>query len=41
MKKRVIVILGPTAVGKSDFAVELACRYDAPVVSCDSRQLSM
>lgn len=39
MKKRVIVILGPTAVGKSDFAVELACRYDAPVVSCDSRQI--
>lgn len=32
------IILGPTAVGKSDYAVAAALRYGCPVVSCDSRQ---
>ena len=32
------IILGPTAVGKSDYAVAEALRVGSPVVSCDSRQ---
>lgn len=39
MKKKLIVILGPTAVGKSDLSIELALRFNAPVVSADSRQI--
>ena len=32
------IILGPTAVGKTDYAIAAAQRYGSPVVSCDSRQ---
>lgn len=32
-----IVIVGPTAVGKTDLAIELALRLDGEVVSADSR----
>ena len=32
------IILGPTAVGKTDYAVAEALRVSSPVVSCDSRQ---
>lgn len=38
MKKNLIVIAGPTAVGKTALAVELAKFYNCPVVSADSRQ---
>lgn len=37
--KRVIVILGPTAVGKSELAIAVASRYKSPILSADSRQL--
>jgi tRNA dimethylallyltransferase len=33
-----IVIMGPTAVGKTSFSIELAKELDAPVISADSRQ---
>ena len=33
------IILGPTAVGKTDYAIAEALRVGSPVVSCDSRQL--
>ena len=33
------IILGPTAVGKTDFSINLAGQYGCPVVSCDSRQI--
>ena len=33
------IILGPTAVGKTDYAIALAKQYGSPVVSCDSRQI--
>ena len=33
------IILGPTAVGKTDYAISLAKQYGSPVVSCDSRQV--
>lgn len=39
MKNRLLIILGPTAVGKTDFSIETALRYGSPVISCDSRQI--
>ena len=38
-KVNVIAIVGPTASGKSDLAVEIARRFDGEVVSADSRQI--
>ena len=35
---RLIIVAGPTAVGKTAYAVDLARRLDTEVVSCDSRQ---
>ena len=37
--KRVLIILGPTASGKTDLAIEKAKEYGSPVISCDSRQI--
>lgn len=40
MKKRhIIVVAGPTASGKSDFAVDLALEYNGEIISADSRQI--
>jgi tRNA dimethylallyltransferase len=39
MRPRVIVILGPTAGGKSDLALELARRLGGEIVSADSMQV--
>ncbi|HIZ87707.1 MAG TPA: tRNA (adenosine(37)-N6)-dimethylallyltransferase MiaA [Candidatus Coprenecus pullistercoris] len=39
MEKVLVQILGPTAAGKTDYAVELAEEYGSPVISCDSRQI--
>jgi tRNA dimethylallyltransferase len=36
---RVIFLVGPTAVGKSDLAITLARRFDGEIVSADSRTL--
>lgn len=38
-EKKVIVVLGPTASGKTAFAVELAGRLRTAIVSADSRQV--
>lgn len=38
-KPKILVILGPTATGKSDLAVKLAKKFDGEVVSADSRQV--
>lgn len=38
MKKTLIVIAGPTAVGKTALSIELAKHYSCPVISADSRQ---
>lgn len=35
---RLIVVAGPTAVGKTAFAVRLAQQYHTEIISCDSRQ---
>lgn len=37
--KKLIIVVGPTAVGKSDYAIDLALRCGSPVISCDSRQI--
>lgn len=39
MGKRLLIVLGPTAVGKTDYSIELALNYGSPVISCDSRQI--
>ncbi len=39
IKPKLLVILGPTATGKSDLAVKLARKYNGEVVSADSRQV--
>ena len=39
MRRTLLIILGPTAVGKTDYSIETALRYDSPVISCDSRQI--
>jgi tRNA dimethylallyltransferase len=36
---KVIVILGPTASGKSDAAIKLAQKFDGEIISADSRQI--
>ena len=38
-KQKIIVIVGPTASGKSDLAVLLAQKFNGEVVSADSRQV--
>ncbi len=38
-KPELIIVLGPTGVGKTDYAIDLALEYGSPVVSCDSRQI--
>lgn len=37
--KNVIVVAGPTAVGKTTVSIELAKTYQVPVISADSRQV--
>ena len=37
--KRVIVVVGPTASGKTDLSIALARHYNAPILSTDSRQV--
>ncbi len=39
MNRKLIIILGPTAVGKTDYSIEMALKYDSPIISCDSRQI--
>lgn len=39
MKPKIVVIVGPTASGKTKLSIELAKRIDGEVVSCDSMQI--
>ena len=39
MERRLLIILGPTAVGKTDLSIGKALEYGSPVISCDSRQI--
>ena len=38
-KLEIIVVVGPTASGKSDFAVDLALKHNGEIISADSRQV--
>jgi tRNA dimethylallyltransferase len=38
-KPHVIVVLGPTASGKSDYAVDLALKHNGEIISADSKQV--
>lgn len=39
MRKKLVVLLGPTAVGKTELSLQLAERLGCPIISADSRQL--
>ncbi len=39
MKDRIIFIVGPTAIGKSEVSLRLAGKLNAEIVSCDSMQI--
>lgn len=39
MEKTLIVLLGPTGVGKTDLSIDMAKYFQTPVISCDSRQI--
>jgi len=37
-KKTLLTIIGPTAIGKTSLAINLALHFDTEIISCDSRQ---
>ena len=39
MKKTIVCLIGPTAAGKTEIALELAKVIDAEIISCDSMQV--
>ena len=39
VKRPLVIIVGPTAVGKTDLAVEVAARLNGEIISADSRYL--
>lgn len=38
-KPKIVVVLGPTAAGKSDLAVKIAKNFNGEIISADSRQI--
>ena len=38
MKKYLITVVGPTAIGKTALSIQLANHFNAEIISCDSRQ---
>ena len=38
-KPKIVVIVGPTASGKSGLAIRLARRFNGEIISADSRQV--
>jgi tRNA dimethylallyltransferase len=39
IKKRLVFLLGPTGIGKSEVAIKLAKKINAEIISCDSMQV--
>ena len=39
MGRKLIIVSGPTAVGKTSWSIGLAQKYGSPIISCDSRQI--
>ena len=38
MKKLLVFVVGPTAIGKTSIAIDLANHFNTEIISCDSRQ---
>ena len=38
MKKLLVFVVGPTAIGKTSIAIDLATHFNTEIISCDSRQ---
>ena len=38
-KKVLLVVVGPTASGKTKLAIEIALKYNTEIISADSRQI--
>ncbi len=38
MQKNLIIIIGPTGVGKTDISIDISKKYNADIISSDSRQ---
>ena len=38
MKKLLVFVVGPTAIGKTSTAIDLATHFNTEIISCDSRQ---
>ena len=36
---KIVVILGPTASGKTDLSIKLAKKFNGEIISADSRQV--
>ena len=39
MIDKVLIVTGPTACGKSEFAIKLAKKFDGEIISADSQQI--
>ncbi|HXT53135.1 MAG TPA: isopentenyl transferase family protein, partial [Candidatus Eisenbacteria bacterium] len=39
MKPKIVIVLGPTAVGKTELALAVAQRVNAEIVNADSQQV--
>jgi tRNA dimethylallyltransferase len=39
IRNKILVILGPTACGKTKLAVKLAAEFEGEIISADSRQV--
>lgn len=39
MARKLIIVSGPTAVGKTAWSIGFAQKYGSPIISCDSRQI--
>jgi tRNA dimethylallyltransferase len=38
-KKKLIILTGPTGIGKTDLSIDLALALETEIISCDSRQM--
>lgn len=39
MATKIVILLGPTCVGKTAYSLALARQWDSPIINCDSRQV--
>ena len=39
MERKILILVGPTAVGKTEYAIDIAKALDGEIVSADSMQL--